>query len=131
MDTDFIIVFSTSIYHHHVLLGEFEATLTLLRHLQRNIPRVVNSNEFGFLARLRARLHLFERFGNLFLGYCPRHKTYFLDLEHTNGDIRCPICDTDWLLNHQARDQFTSDFQIAGLQEELKNESIWVLTKAS
>jgi len=49
---------------------------------------------------MRARLGLYEKFGNLFLGYCKRHKTYFLDLEHTNGVIRCPICDKAWLLKH-------------------------------
>ena len=95
----FLCIYSLKIY----FVIEFEARLTSLRQLQRSVPRVVNSNEFGFFARLRARLGLYEKFGNLFLGYCKRHKTYFLDLKHTNGDIRCPICDEAWLLKHQAR----------------------------
>ena len=82
---------------------ELEAGLTSLRQLKRSVPRVVNSNEFGFNKRLKARLGFYERFGNLFLGYCKRHKTYFLDLKHTDGDIRCPICDDAWLLKHQAK----------------------------
>jgi DNA-directed RNA polymerase subunit RPC12/RpoP len=77
--------------------------LTSLRQTRRSVPQIVNSNEFGFLAKLKARLGLWEKFGNLFLGYCKRHKTYFLDYEHTNGDIRCPICDKKWLLKHRER----------------------------
>ncbi len=65
--------------------------------------RVVNSNEFRFSTRLRARLGFREKKGNLFLSYCKSHKTYFLDYKHTNGDIRCPICDEVWLKQHQAR----------------------------
>jgi hypothetical protein len=77
--------------------------------LPRSVPRVVKSNEFGLFSKLRARIfsklrariRVYEKKGNLFLGYCKRHKTYFLDFEHTNGDIRCPICDEAWLVKHQ------------------------------
>ncbi len=102
IDVCFIILF---IYLSTLQLNyfrEFEATLRSSKEL-KNIPRIVNSNEFGFLSKMKARLRLFEKFGNLFLGYCKRHKTYFLDLEHTNGDIRCPICDKIWLLKHQKK----------------------------
>ncbi|RLI50590.1 hypothetical protein DRO61_03630 [Candidatus Bathyarchaeota archaeon] len=70
---------------------------------RKSVPRIVNSSEFGFFSKMRARLGLFEKFGNLFLGYCKRHKTYFLDLEHTNGVIRCPICDKIWLIKRQEK----------------------------
>ena len=66
--------------------------LTSLIQLQRSVPRVVNSNEISFFSKLRAMLGFYEKVGNYFLGYCKRHKTYFLDLEHTNAVIRCPIC---------------------------------------
>ena len=65
--------------------------------------RVVNSNELRFSTRLRARLGFREKKGNLFLSYCKPHKTYFLDLEHTNGELRCPICDKNWLKKHKMR----------------------------
>jgi len=60
-------------------------------------PRVVHPSEFGFLARLKASWGIITRFGNLFLGYCRGHDAYFLDLKHTNGCVRCPICDKAWL----------------------------------
>ena len=66
-------------------------------------PRVVRPEEFGFFARLKASLGILTRFGNLFLGYCRGHDAYFLDLEHTNGYIRCPICDRAWLEKHQVK----------------------------
>lgn len=68
--------------------------------LLKSIPRVVNSDEFGFFTRLKAKLGLYPKFENLFLGYCRRHKSYFLDLKHTGGVIRCPICDEAWLQKH-------------------------------
>jgi len=103
----FLCIYSLQIY----FVREFEARLTSLRQLKRSVPRVVNSNEFDFYARLRARLGFYEKFGNLFLGYCKRHNAYFLDLKHTNDVIRCPICDEAWLLKHQARQHFTYDFK--------------------
>ena len=74
--------------------------MTSLEQLDRRAPRVVDATDFGVVARLRARLGICAQFGPFFLGYCPRHRTYFLDLEHTNGDIRCPICDKHWLVKH-------------------------------
>ena len=76
--------------------------MTFLRQL-KSIPQIVNSSEFGFFSKMRARLGLYKKFGTLFLGYCKSHNTYFLDLEHTNDVIRCPICDKSWLLKHQIR----------------------------
>ena len=102
MDVLFIILFICLYILQLNYVREFEAKLTSLRRL-KNIPRIVNSSEFGFFSKMRARLGLFEKFGNLFLGYCKRHKTYFLDLEHTNGVIRCPICDKIWLLKRQEK----------------------------
>ena len=58
---------------------------------------VVDPGDFGLFSRLRARLGFYARLGKLFLGYCGRHKVFFLDLEHTNGGIRCPVCDKDFL----------------------------------
>ena len=37
----------------------------------------------------------------LFLGYCNQHKQYYIDHEHTNGLIRCPICEEEWLKKAQ------------------------------
>lgn len=62
-----------------------------------NTPRIVDSSELGWVEKLRARLGFYKRFGNLYLGYCGTHKIYFLDLEHTNGGIKCPTCDKAWL----------------------------------
>jgi len=74
--------------------------LVSLEQYKRSIPRVVNSNEFKFSTRLKARVGINEKHGNLFLGHCKTHKTYFLDHKHTNGVIRCLICDKDWLKNN-------------------------------
>lgn len=102
MDVFFIILFICLYTLQLNYVREFEAKLTSLRRL-KNIPRIVNSSEFGFFSKMRARLGFYEKFGNLFLGYCKSHNTYFLDLEHTNDVIRCPICDKNWLLKHQTR----------------------------
>ena len=59
--------------------------------------RMVQSHKFKFVARLKARMGIYEKFGSFFLGYCSHHKSYFLDREHTNGSIRCPICNKNWL----------------------------------
>jgi len=60
-------------------------------------PRIVEINELGCFSNMRARLGFFAQYGNLFHGYCKRHRIYFLDLKHTNDVIRCPVCDEAWL----------------------------------
>jgi len=77
--------------------------LTYLKQIKRSVPRVVNSSEFRFSTRLKARIGFNKQHGNLYLGHCKSHKTYFLDYKHTNGGIRCPICDEAWLKKHQVR----------------------------
>jgi hypothetical protein len=66
-------------------LSGVEIKLVSQIQLPRSVPRVVKSNEFGFFSKLRARIRVYEKKGNLFLGYCKR----------------CPICDEAWLVKHQ------------------------------
>jgi len=80
-----------------------ENNSTWIKAWRNTMPHVVPSDEFKFFSRLRARLGSYPRFGNLYLSYCKHHKTYFLDLEHTNHCIRCPICEKKWLSEQQAR----------------------------
>jgi len=48
--------------------------------------------------KIVARLNNVSDLGNgRFLGYCKTHKDYYEDFKHTNGEIRCPDCDADWL----------------------------------
>ena len=67
------------------------------RKLTTRYPQLVQGNDFGFLQRLRAIIDRTQIDEDLYLGYCKEHRTYFLDHEHTNGDIRCPLCDEEWL----------------------------------
>lgn len=62
---------------------------------------MVDASDYGLIPRLKTRLGFPPRFGVMFLGYCSRHKQYFLDLKHTNGDIRCPMCEVEWLASHR------------------------------
>ncbi len=32
-----------------------------------------------------------------FLSYCSKHRKYYVDIMHTNGEIRCPQCDSVWI----------------------------------
>lgn len=66
-------------------------------------PQQVHGNDFKFLQRLRAICDRTRITDNLFLGYCKEHRTYFLDLEHTNSEIRCPLCDAEWLRQQNIR----------------------------
>ena len=68
---------------------------------QVRFPRLVNCGQFGILKRLKARIDKVNVGNNLFLGYCKIHKSYYLDHNHTNGEIRCPICDEEWLIEHK------------------------------
>lgn len=48
------------------------------------------------------RLHIFlygivHIKGQQFMGYCVRHRCYFTDYQHMNGEIRCPTCDHQWI----------------------------------
>ena len=64
-------------------------------------PQLVQGNNFRFLQRLYAIINRSQIDEDLFLGYCREHRTYFLDHEHTNGEIRCPLCDEEWLRQHK------------------------------
>jgi hypothetical protein len=63
-------------------------------------PRMAKKGEFGIFQRLKARLNPTAIGHHLFLGYCTHHKQYYLDYQHTNGNIRCPRCDRAWLIDH-------------------------------
>ena len=60
-------------------------------------PQIVDGKNFEVLKRLMARLDKSTIGDNLFLGYCQHHDKYFLDRGHENEEIRCPICDKEWL----------------------------------
>ena len=78
---------------------------TIHRHTKgktlKSFPVIVNSGKFGILKRIRARINRANVGINLFLGYCKIHKNYYLDHKHTNEEIRCPICDEKWLIEHK------------------------------
>ena len=61
------------------------------------MSRLVEEKDLGVFSRLRAKLGIHKKIGNMFLGHCSSHNVYFIDLEHTNGVIRCPLCDEAWL----------------------------------
>ena len=67
---------------------------------QIQYPRLVTGSDFGVLKQLIARIDRSKIDDNLFLGYCKLHKKYYVDYIHTNGEIRCPICDKKWLIEH-------------------------------
>jgi hypothetical protein len=70
---------------------------TIEKKLTTRYPRPVRGTDFSFIQRLRAIFDRTQINKDLFLGYCKEHRTYFLDYEHTNGEIRCPLCDEEWL----------------------------------
>lgn len=64
-------------------------------------PQLVKDKIFTPTQRLKARIYTQINVGDdLFLGYCKQHKSYYLDHQHTDGTIRCPICDKKWLMKH-------------------------------
>lgn len=58
---------------------------------------ILKEKNIGLCSRLKAHIGIPTQKGNKFLGYCSIHKSYFLDVKHTNGEIRCPLCDKIWL----------------------------------
>lgn len=64
-------------------------------------PQLVDGKRYGAGAKLKARISEANVGNNLFLGYCTQHKKYYLDHKHTNGEIRCPTCDSQWLAKHR------------------------------
>lgn len=68
-------------------------------------PRLVNRVQFGILKRLMARIDRAHVGNNVFLGYCKIHACYYLDYNHTNGEIRCPICDKKWSIKQRNHDR--------------------------
>jgi len=67
---------------------------------EQKYPQLVDYKEFKMFSKLRARLGRYTLGTNLFLGYCKCHKKYYIDHSHTNGEIRCPICDEEWLTQY-------------------------------
>jgi hypothetical protein len=80
--------------------------ISLLNHIPRirnnqiHFPKKVNAQHYSLLTRIRARLGRVKLIDDRFLSYCKNHDTYYVDNEHTNGSIRCPSCDQDWLIRH-------------------------------
>jgi hypothetical protein len=72
--------------------------------LKTKYPQLVDAKQFGAGDRLKARIDDASVGHGLFLGYCTLHEKYYLDHKHTNGEIRCPICDTQWLAKHGITD---------------------------
>ncbi|MCJ7635017.1 hypothetical protein MUP77_21830 [Candidatus Bathyarchaeota archaeon] len=64
---------------------------------QRKVPCLVGGEQVGLRKRLRARLSRVKLWKNVFLGYCPIHQRYYVDYQHTDGSIRCPLCDQTWI----------------------------------
>lgn len=60
-------------------------------------PALVDGKDFSFSKRLIARSSMTPVGKQVFLGRCKVHKKYYLDRKHTNGEIRCPICESKWL----------------------------------
>ena len=73
------------------------------KEIQIEYPRFVDGRQFRILKRLMARIDRSTIDTNLFLSYCRFHKKYYLDHSHTNGEIRCPTCDENWLIEHKFR----------------------------
>jgi hypothetical protein len=63
-----------------------------------NSPRVMRNDEVGIFQRLFARINTKYIGNNLFLGYCKRHRQYYVDYKHTDGNIRCLSCNEEWLI---------------------------------
>jgi hypothetical protein len=63
-------------------------------------PRMIDVDKYGVFSRIIARLYMKNVGNGLFLGFCKIHKKYFVDYKHLKGDIRCPICDEKWLMEH-------------------------------
>ena len=83
-------------------------------------PQPVDAEQFGVLTRLRARLDRATLGENLFLGYCKDHRTYFVDHNHTNDVIRCPICDEEWLTQHNKSSIEANVLLVAGVSNRVK-----------
>ena len=68
---------------------------------QEKYPRLVEDRLFTPTKKLKARIYTQINVGDgLYLGHCKQHKRYYLDHQHTDGTIRCPICDKKWLTKH-------------------------------
>ena len=67
---------------------------------QDKYPKLVTYEKLGILPKLFAKFGQSKVSEDVFLGYCFIHKKYFLDHQHTDGKIRCPICDSEWLQNN-------------------------------
>jgi hypothetical protein len=49
--------------------------------------------------RVMARINGMAALGTRrFLGYCTFHHRYFVDWLHSKQEIRCPVCDREWLM---------------------------------
>lgn len=82
------------------MLEVIEETLPPLREHQAEYPKLVETEPLTRLQRLVARIDRANLGNGIFLGHCARHRVYYLDRLHTNDEIRCPLCDAEWLLEH-------------------------------
>lgn len=82
-----------------------KAQLQLEKEAQEKYPIPANKDQFGTIQLLKARVSRANVGNNLFLGYCNIHKLYYLDHNHTNLEIRCPVCDEKWLTEHHTQPQ--------------------------
>lgn len=69
-------------------------------HVAPIYPKLVRGGEFRVLTRLQARINAKDMGNGVYLTYCQRHHAYFLDKKHTHDDLRCPLCNEEWLLKH-------------------------------
>jgi hypothetical protein len=64
-------------------------------------PQLVEDKKITPTLRLKSKIYTQINVGEgIFLGYCRQHRNYYLDHQHTDGTIRCPICDKEWLTKH-------------------------------
>jgi hypothetical protein len=82
------------------LLELIEETHPPVSEHRARYPKLVEDESISRLQRLAARIDRVHLGNGVFLGHCARHNVYFLDRLHTHDEIRCPLCDAEWLLEH-------------------------------
>jgi hypothetical protein len=82
------------------MLEVIEETRPPLSAHRTRYPKLVEDEPITRLQRLAARIDRAHLGNGVFLGRCTRHHVYFLDRLHTRDEIRCPLCDAEWLLEH-------------------------------
>lgn len=82
------------------MLEVIEEKRTSINEFRAKYPKLVEDEPITSLQRLVARFDRAHLGNGIFLGHCARHRVYFLDRLHTHDEIRCPLCDAEWLLKH-------------------------------